>query len=265
MQLRMFQVDAFATKLFSGNPAAVVILESDIDENLMQSIAAENNLSETAFVNIIRNPIGIRWFTPTTEVELCGHATLATAKILFGNYPHVVGDEIVFQSKRGALKVFQSEDLTVLDFPANKPKVLKIDLAFEKALGDEPVSLLRGRDDYLVVFDNQSQIEEIKPNFQDLAKLNARGVVISAPGHKVDFVSRCFYPQTGINEDPVTGSAHTMLIPYWAEEMNKNKFVAHQLSSRGGELQCSLNGDRVLIAGHSVVFLEGTISITSTS
>ena len=261
MKLKMYQVDAFANKLFSGNPAAVVILESPLKDDVMQSIAAENNLSETAFVSINENRFSIRWFTPSTEVDLCGHATLASARILFEYYPSLSGEEINFDSKSGNLKVTKGIGGLCLNFPADYPIEAESSSLFFEILGIEPLKLLRGKDDYLAVFRNQQQVEEIQPKFYLLKKLDARGLVISAPGDEVDFVSRCFYPEAGIEEDPVTGSAHTMLTTYWAAELNKNELDAHQLSKRGGKLNCSLANERVLISGDSVIYFEGTISI----
>jgi len=261
MKLKMYQVDAFANKLFSGNPAAVVILESPLKDEVMQSIAAENNLSETAFVSIHESQLSIRWFTPSIEVDLCGHATLASARILFDYYSDLVGEEINFNSKSGVLKITKVEDGLCLNFPSDLPVTIKTDPLFLEILGIEPLLLLRGKDDYLAVFENQKQIKNMQPNFSLLKKLDARGLVISAPGDEVDFVSRCFYPEAGIEEDPVTGSAHTMLTPYWATQFNKNELDAHQLSKRGGKLNCRLANERVLISGNSVIYFEGTISI----
>ncbi len=257
----MYQVDAFADKLFSGNPAAVVILESPLKDNVMQSIAAENNLSETAFVSIHESPVTIRWFTPSIEVDLCGHATLASARILFDYYPDIAREEINFHSKSGVLKITKIDDGLCLNFPADQPVETEIDSLFIEILGIEPLKLLRGKDDYLAVFENQKQIEDMQPKLPLLKKINARGLVISAPGDEVDFVSRCFYPEAGIEEDPVTGSAHTMLTPYWANKFNKEELEAHQLSKRGGKLNCRLVNDRVFISGDSVIYFEGTISI----
>ena len=261
MKLKMYQVDAFANKLFSGNPAAVVILESPLKDDVMQLIAAENNLSETAFVSINESRFSIRWFTPSIEVDLCGHATLASARILFEYYPTLAGKEINFDSKSGNLKVTKDGRGLCLNFPADYPIEVESNSSFFEILGIEPLKLLRGKDDYLAVFSNQQQVEEIQPKFSLLKKLDARGLVISAPGDEVDFVSRCFYPEAGIEEDPVTGSAHTMLTPYWATQLNKNELDAHQLSKRGGKLNCSLANERVLISGDSVIYFEGTISI----
>ena len=257
----MYQVDAFTSALFSGNPAAVVILESPLSEDLMQSIALENNLSETAFININESPIPIRWFTPTLEVDLCGHATMASAKIIFEHFPDIAGSEISFSSKSGILKVSKNAENICLNFPVDDPEPQKMDAFFAEALGESPIEILRGTDDFLAVFNTEQQIQAMKPDFTKLAKINSRGVVISAPGNDVDFVSRCFFPQTGVDEDPVTGSAHTMLIPYWAKQLDKIQFKAHQLSARGGVLDCYLINDRVLISGKSVIYFEGMISI----
>ena len=257
----MYQVDAFASALFSGNPAAVVILESPLSEDLMQSIALENNLSETAFININESPIPIRWFTPTLEVDLCGHATMASAKIIFEHFPDIAGSEISFSSKSGILKVSKNAENICLNFPVDDPEPQKMDAFFAEALGESPIEILRGTDDFLAVFKTEQQIQAMKPDFTKLAKINSRGVVISAPGNDADFVSRCFFPQTGVDEDPVTGSAHTMLIPYWAKQLDKIQFKAHQLSARGGVLDCNLINDRVLISGKSVVYFEGYIHL----
>ena len=261
MEFKLYQVDAFASALFSGNTAAVVILESPLSEDLMQSIALENNLSETAFININESPIPIRWFTPTLEVDLCGHATMASAKIIFEHFPDIAGSEISFSSKSGILKVSKNAEDICLNFPADNPDPQQMDAFFAEALGESPIEILRGTDDFLAVFNTEQQIQAMKPDFTKLAKINSRGVVISAPGNDVDFVSRCFFPQTGVDEDPVTGSAHTMLIPYWAKQLDKIQFKAHQLSARGGALDCNLINDRVLISGKSVIYFEGMISI----
>lgn len=264
MQLKMFQVDAFTARLFTGNPAAVVILEADIDSALMQSIAAENNLSETAFINILKRPMTIRWFTPSAEVDLCGHAMLAAAKVLFDYYPEFARTQIRFQSRRGMLNVRQVDDRICLDFPADtNPEVVDIAEhgALIRSLGDAPTAILRGVDDYLLVFVKQVQIQRLTPDFQYLQKLDGRGVVVSARGDEVDFVSRCFYPKLGVDEDPVTGSAHTLLIPYWVEQLDKQSLLARQLSARGGELHSSLHGERVSIADDCVIFFQATITV----
>ena len=257
----MYQVDAFTDKLFSGNPAAVVILVSPLQDDVMQSIAAENNLSETAFVSIYESPVSIRWFTPSIEVDLCGHATLASARILFEYYADLAGEEINFDSKSGNLKITKFDRGLCLNFPADYPAEAESDSLFFEILGIKPLKLLRGKDDYLAIFKSQKQIEEMKPKFSLLKKVDARGLVISAPGDDVDFVSRCFFPSTGVLEDPVTGSAHTSLIPYWSKRLNKTKLIANQLSQRGGILYCENMDERVLIGGNSVLYLKGEIFI----
>ena len=200
MKLKMYQVDAFTDKLFTGNPAAVVILESSLNDNEMQSIAFENNLSETAFVSIHESPIYIRWFTPSIEVDLCGHATLASARILFEHYPELAGKEISFDSKSGILKVTKNEDNLCLNFPEDKPVLLELDPLFKEILGIEPLKLLRGKDDYLAIFENQKQIEQIRPNFLLLSRLDARGLVVSAPGDQVDLFPDVFIQKQGLKK-----------------------------------------------------------------
>ena len=218
-------------------------------------------IRKTAFININESPIPIRWFTPTLEVDLCGHATMASAKILFEHFPDIAGSEISFSSKSGILKVSKNAEDICLNFPADDPELQEMDALFAEALGKSPIEILRGTDDFLAVFETEQQIQTMNPDFTKLAKINSRGVVISAPGNDVDFVSRCFFPQTGVDEDPVTGSAHTMLIPYWAKQLDKIEFKAHQLSARGGALDCKLINNRVLISGKSVIYFEGMISI----
>ena len=186
---------------------------------------------------------------------------MASARILFDYYPDLAGEEINFNSKSGVLKITKVEDGLCLNFPSDQPVTIKTDPLFLEILGTEPLMLLRGKDDYLAVFENQQQIENMQLNFSLLKKVDARGLVISATGDKVDFVSRCFYPEAGIEEDPVTGSAHTMLTPYWANQLRKDELEAHQLSKRGGKLNCRLENDRVYISGSSVIYFEGTISI----
>ena len=186
---------------------------------------------------------------------------MASARILFDYYSDLAGEEINFNSKSGVLKITKVEDGLCLNFPSDLPVTIKTDPLFLEILGIEPLMLLRGKDDYLAVFENQKQIKNMQPNFSLLKKLDARGLVISAPGDEVDFVSRCFYPEAGIEEDPVTGSAHTMLTPYWASQLSKDELEAHQLSKRGGKLNCRLENDRVYISGSSVIYFEGTISI----
>jgi PhzF family phenazine biosynthesis protein len=263
LKIPIYQVDAFTDKLFSGNPAAVCVLEDWLPNEVMQSIALENNLSETAFVKNENNGYNIRWFTPEAEVNLCGHATLATARILFDDYLDEGITEVTFHSRSGELKASKNNQKIYLDFPIDVPKPIdNVDLV-ASVLGKEPIEYYRGKDDYLAVFDSEEDIKSMEPDFERLKQLDSRGLIISAPGRVVDFVSRCFFPEIGLNEDPVTGSAHTLMIPYWAKRMNKNRLQAHQISSRGGFLDCELKDSRVLIGGFSTRYLQGFIAISN--
>ncbi|QBA65479.1 PhzF family phenazine biosynthesis protein [Muriicola soli] len=260
--LKLYQIDAFAEKLFTGNPAAVCVLDSWLDEDLMQKIAMENNLAETAFVVHSGDQYQIRWFTPELEVDLCGHATLASAYVLFQYYNHE-SDLIRFQSERsGHLTVRReaSGELT-LDFPVDQLKEVPINEEITIALGAEPLSMYKGKTDYVLIYRNQEEITSMQPNFFLLDKIDARGIIVTAPGNEVDFVSRFFAPSCGIPEDPVTGSAHTSLTPYWAKSLGKENMLAKQLSQRGGTLKCALRGDRVLITGKAKPYLRGEIML----
>ena len=268
MKQQIFQVDAFAGELFRGNPAAVCILEEWLPDNLMQAIAAENNLSETAFAVPEGKGYEIRWFTPVTEVALCGHATLATAHVLFHEQPgekHPLptdADRLEFYSReRGTLTVTRRGDWLELDFPADPPAEAKLPVGMVEAMGAEPRECLRGTTDYLLVYEDQAAIEALNPDFGLLKQIKARGVIVTAPGDAVDFVSRFFAPQSGVDEDPVTGSAHTMLVPYWSGRLKKQHMEALQLSARGGQLRCESRGDRVGIAGRAVTYLAGRIRL----
>lgn len=260
MKLPIFQADAFASGLFKGNPAAVVALTQWIPDELLQNIAAENNLSETAFFMPENDHFHIRWFTPKSEVRLCGHATLATAHVLF-NELNFSGETIQFNSKSGLLTVRKTGDQLQLDFPADHAIPVDIQPIFTEALGSEASETLKGRTDYLLVFDSEEIIRNMKPNFHLLNQTDARGIMITAKGNEVDFVSRFFAPGVGIDEDPVTGSAHTTLVPFWSKRLNKTELTAIQLSERGGQLWCTLSGDRVLIAGKAITYLRGEIEI----
>jgi PhzF family phenazine biosynthesis protein len=261
MKIKLFQVDAFADKAFTGNPAAVCVLDDWLPDEQMQSIAAENNLSETAFTVKNGSYYDIRWFTPVAEVDLCGHATLATAWVLFAYY-ETSTINLNFQSRKsGMLSVIKYNDLLTLDFPADIPCEVKPLTGLVEAVGKTPVRILQGKTDYVLIYKNQDDIDEINPDFNKMGKLPARGVIVSAPGNDVDFVSRFFGPAVGVNEDPVTGSAHTTLIPYWAGVLGKTKMAARQLSQRGGNLLCELKDDRVKISGGAVLFMEGEIFI----
>lgn len=259
--LPLYQVDAFTAQLFGGNPAAVVPCPEFPRPKLMQQIAAENNLSETAFV--VARGVGkfaIRWFTPNREVRLCGHATLAAAHVLFGAAPRSV-DELSFTTeKAGKLKVSRaSKNRYTLDFPADQPKKAKVSKRLRKAIGLDPVAVYEGTDDLLVVLSKESQVRKLTPSFEQLGRIKRRGVIVTAPGKKVDFVSRCFYPRYGILEDPVTGSAHTLLTPYWAKRLDKKRLKAQQISERLGSLHCQLKGKRVLLTGGAKTYLSGKI------
>ncbi|MHB8771757.1 MAG: PhzF family phenazine biosynthesis protein [Syntrophales bacterium] len=261
MKIPLYQVDAFTAKIFSGNPAAVCMLDSWIDDQRLQSIAMENNLSETAF--LVRNGEGfdLRWFTPTTEVALCGHATLASAFVLFTcwNWP---AKEIRFQTRKsGQLIVSRRNDLWEMDFPARPPQGRTAPAGIAEALGVSPVAVLGSAEDILVVLDSEKTVQEVKPDFRALEQVECRGTIITARGSRSDFVSRFFAPRVGVPEDPVTGSSHCVLIPYWAGVLHKKEMHALQLSKRGGELFCVDAGERVKISGRAILYLEGTITV----
>ncbi|MFH1852535.1 MAG: PhzF family phenazine biosynthesis protein [Candidatus Neomarinimicrobiota bacterium] len=258
MRIPYYQVDAFTGSVFAGNPAGVCPLtEWPVDE-LLQSIAAENNLSETAFFVREGDHFHLRWFTPVVEVNLCGHATLATAFVLFNklNFP---GEHLRFRSLSGELNVTRAGDLLTLDFPAQPARPVAAPPELTAGLGQEPQAVLKAVD-YLVVYESAAQVRSLHPRMDILADFS-RGVIATAPGEDCDFVSRFFAPAVGIPEDPVTGSAHTTLTPYWSQRLDKKQLHARQISVRGGELYCTDRGDRVAIAGRAVIFLEGEISI----
>lgn len=258
MELNIYQVDAFAHEIFTGNPAAVCPLESWLNDDVMQNIAAENNLAETAFFVKEGTGFHIRWFTPTTEVDLCGHATLASAYVIFEqlNYSNKT---IHFESKSGQLSVEKQGDLLQLDFPTQVAIPCETPKALTQAFGKAPIACFEN-EDYLAIY-NEEFIHAAKPDLTLLQTLELRGVIISAESEEYDFVNRVFAPKYGINEDPVTGSAFTKLIPYWANALNKNTLTAKQVSQRGGEVNCQLKGDRVLISGKCKLYLTGKIYI----
>lgn len=258
MIVTIFQADAFADTLFKGNPAAICLLQHWIPDSILQKIAAENNLSETAFLVKEGELWHLRWFTPVTEVELCGHATLASAHILF-HHLHHPGTEITFSTLSGILKAAKKEDKIELDFPADHPVPVTLPEGLSEALGIRPVHCLKGISDYMLVYEKEENVASLQPDFEALKKTEARGIIVTAPGREYDFVSRFFGPQVGINEDPVTGSTHTLLAPYWAERIGKKTLTARQVSTRGGTLLCTLAGNRVRIAGKVVTYLEGKI------
>jgi PhzF family phenazine biosynthesis protein len=256
---KIFQVDAFAEKVFSGNPAAVCPLADWLSDDLMQQIAMENNLSETVFYVKQEEKVHIRWFTPMAEVDLCGHATLAAAFVLFFLEGHP-GDHILFFSHRsGELPVQRKGDLLTLNFPSDELKEKERTAALLAAFDISPQMVFKGRSDYLFVFENEQQVRTAQPDLRQIAGLDCRGLIITARGDQVDFVSRFFAPQLGVDEDPVTGSAHTSLIPFWAKRLGKKEMTARQLSRRGGYLVCRHLDDRVEIAGKAQLYLHGEI------
>lgn len=261
MNIPIYQVDAFTSVLFGGNPAAICILDHWLRDQTMQKIAAENNLAETAFLVSKGKDYEIRWFTPEAEVDLCGHATLASAHVLF-NHLNYSGDRVCFISRNsGNLFVRKLGDLLQLDFPQDHLKPIETPDVLIKAFGIHPLESYKGKTDYLLVFETQAQIENFAPNFEMIAQTGNRGVIVSAKGDQVDFVSRFFAPQIGVPEDPVTGSAHTSLAPFWAKKFGKNKLTAQQLSKRGGSLTCEIREERVLISGNAITYLIGEISV----
>jgi PhzF family phenazine biosynthesis protein len=258
MQLPLYQVDAFASAPFTGNPAAVCPLDDWIPDALMQAIAEENALSETAFFVGLEGHYALRWFTPVAEVDLCGHATLAAAYVVFANEPGL--SRITFDSRSGPLRVTREGDALTLDFPAQPGEPCEIPPELVAALGAEPIECFR-KADYLAVFRTQAEVAALKPDLGQLRNMAGRGVIVTAPGEQCDFVSRFFAPKFGVDEDPVTGSAHCTMAPYWGERLGKDTLSAHQLSRRGGDLLCRLAGDRVFISGRVVPYLRGTIEL----
>lgn len=259
--MKIYQVDAFASKLFKGNPAAVMILEQWLPEETMQNIAMENNLAETAYVVKQNDSYHIRWFTPEIEVDLCGHATLASAHVLF-EHLNIAADSIHFFSPRsGDLFVKKTHDGIQLNFPTDAISEIDFLEGLEEALGAKPVQLFKGKTDYMAIFDSEEEVASLNVNFLLLNQIDTRGIITTAPGHKHDFISRFFCPNCGVPEDPVTGSAHTTLIPYWTKRLDKTKLFAKQISSRGGELACEYLGDRVVISGSAVTYLQGEVAI----
>ena len=259
MKLQIYQVDAFSKVPFHGNPAAVVPLDKWLPDSVMQNIALENNLAETAIFVPNDNGYDLRWFTPTVEMDLCGHATLASGFLLF----EILGTDqriLRFQTKSGELTVEIDGDKYVLDFPSWPGVAVEAPAGLIDAIGAKPKEVLKSRD-YMLVYDSEDEIKAIKPNLEALSKIDAHAVIVTARGDNSDFVSRFFAPEVGVPEDPVTGSAHCTLIPYWAERFGKSELFARQVSSRGGELFCELLGDRVRIGGYAALYLKGEIYI----
>lgn len=260
MRIPLYQVDAFTSRRFHGNPAAICPLDEWLPDETLQAIAAENNLAETAY--LIRQAEGVyalRWFTPEVEVDLCGHATLASAYVLW-NCLGFTGDRIGFDTRSGRMWVTREGSRLALDFPSRPPAPCEVFPGLLPALGGDPVEVLAGRD-YFVVYNTAAEVLALQPDMAALCQIDRFAVIVTAPGDDCDFVSRFFAPAKGVPEDPVTGSAHCSLIPYWAARLGKNALFARQVSKRGGELHCELQGERVRIAGEGVLYLEGSIEV----
>lgn len=257
--MKIYQVDAFTDEIFSGNPAAVVPLESWLEDDRMQKIAAENNLSETAyFVHESDDSYSIRWFTPKTEVDICGHATLASAHVLFEQMGFD-GKKVVFQSKSGELTVEKKDNIYWMNFPSNPPEPIPVPKLLPEAIGTIPIYTGVNRD-MLVLLQDESTVQSIKPDFALLERMEVRGIIITAEGDDCDFVSRFFAPSVGIYEDPVTGSAHSILTPFWEKRLGKSSLEARQISKRGGNIMCKQKDGRVDIGGEAVTYMVGEIN-----
>lgn len=258
MKLTIYQIDAFTKEVFKGNPAAVCPLKEWLDAEVMQKIALENNLSETAFFVKKGDIYEIRWFTPTYEIDLCGHATLASAFVIF-EILKAEENSVKFHShKSGTLSVEKNGDVLILDFPSRHVSPVEAPAGLIEAIGKKPKEVFKARD-YFLVYENEQDVLEISPNFSKLLEIDAHGFIVTAKGENSDFVSRFFAPEVGVFEDPVTGSSHCNLIPFWAERLGKNELFAKQISQRGGELFCELRGDRVKIGGNAILYLKGEI------
>ena len=261
MKLKIYQVDAFASKVFEGNPAAICPLEQWLDDEVLQKIAEENNLSETAFFVPSDGGIQLRWFTPLAEVDLCGHATLAAAHVL---YQHLGFDQasIKFETKSGQLIVVKTDNGYSMNFPASMP-ILSTDIPIKllEGLGNVKPKEVLAAFDYIVVLNSEDEVKNISPYFSKWLNIDLRGVVVTAQANDVDFLSRCFFPKLRVNEDPVTGSAHCELMPYWADKLNKNQLTGRQISSRSGYVLCELDKDRVILTGDAVDYMVGEITI----
>lgn len=258
--LNLYQVDAFATSIFNGNPAGVCPLEQWLPDQQMQAIAEENNLSETAFLVPDGDHFQIRWFTPNTEVDLCGHATLASAFVLF-EFLKYQGSEIIFQSKSGELRVLKKNNQLQMDFPALSYKKISASDALLNAMNVQPAEVYESKFDLLCIFNDESQVQQAQLDLFAISQMDHRGIILSAPSATVDVYSRCFYPGCNVPEDPVTGSAHCVIAPYWCERLNKNHIRAVQGLKRQGALDCEVAGDRVLLSGTCHLYMQGTIFI----
>jgi len=259
MKIPYYHVDAFAGEVFRGNPAGVCLLEAWLPDATLQNIAAENNLSETAFVVTRGGDFDLRWFTPAIEVDLCGHATLAAAFVLFTERGFT-GDQVRFHSRSGPLSVSREGDVLTLDFPSRPAAPCATPEALSRGLGAAPAEARKARD-FLAVFGREAEVRALKPDFAALRTLDCLGIIATAPGVDCDFVSRFFAPGAGIDEDPATGSSHCTLIPYWAQRLGKTKLFARQVSARGGEMFCNLAGDRVQIGGHAARYSRGELEV----
>jgi PhzF family phenazine biosynthesis protein len=259
MRIPIYHIDAFTSRLFGGNPAAVCPLEQWLDEATLQSIAAENSLPETAFIKGGGGAYEIRWMTPVQEIDLCGHATLASGHVIFEVLEPGL-DKVVFQSKSGPLRVDKEGDRLVLEFPSRPPKAIAPPPSLATILGATPREVLKARD-LMAVFETEAEVRGLKPDLHAMLTLDTFGVIVTAPGSDVDFVSRFFAPARGIPEDPVTGSAHCTLVPYWSKRLGKKSLTARQVSARGGELVLEDHGERVRIGGRTVQYLEGTLEL----
>jgi len=259
MEAKFYHVDAFTGRIFAGNPAGVCFLDAWVEDSILQSIAAENNLSETAFLVQVGTHYDLRWFTPKVEVDLCGHATLASAFCVF-EYINPQSQRVDFMTKSGRLSVERQGDLLLMDFPTRRPQPCPMPDGLIEILGIPPSQTLQSRD-LLVVYEQEEQIRRLQPDLERVAALEWMAMIVTAPGKESDFVSRFFAPKVGVPEDPVTGSSHCTLIPYWSERLGKKEMQALQLSRRGGELFCIDRGERVSIGGRAVLYLSGTIQI----
>ncbi|WP_426128007.1 PhzF family phenazine biosynthesis protein [Pseudomonas sp. DWP1b1] len=257
MKLDIYQVDAFSQSVFGGNPAAVCPLTEWLSDEQLQNIAAENNLSETAYFVPRDGFYELRWFTPEVEVDLCGHATLAAAWVLIHQLPDAP-EVLRFATRSGELRVTRNGEELAMDFPAKQPQRCEPPDGMLSALGIEQAEVF-STDDYIVLLEDEAQVAALKPDFARLKGLPKRGIAVTAKSARFDFVSRWFGPNVGVNEDPVTGSAHTSLAPFWAERLGKSQLTAEQGGTRRGQLRCELKGDRVIISGHAVLYLQGTI------
>jgi PhzF family phenazine biosynthesis protein len=259
MQIKLYQLDAFTNQLFKGNPAAVCPLESWLDDKLLQSIAAENSLSETVYIVPRHNDYHIRWFTPVCEVDLCGHGSLAASHVVM-NILEPDREYLTFYSASGPLHVEKKDGGFVMDFPASNFEACEVSELIKQALGMEPLEFYCN-EKYMAVLESEAQVRALQPDMNLLMQLELNSLVVTAQGEHVDFVSRFFAPKEGIDEDPVTGSAHCLLAPYWSEKLGKAKLKAHQLSKRGGELLCEVKGDRVILAGKVKLYMSGSIEL----